>query len=46
MKHHDYLQHAIDGPHTNEHPTKVDLVLLWLSGFVAGFLFALFTTGN
>lgn len=46
MKHHDYTQNAIQGPYTPTRPTKSDGVLLWLSGFIAGFLLALFTIGN
>lgn len=46
MKHHDYTQNAIQGPYRPTHPTKADTVLFWLSGFVAGFIFALLLTGN
>jgi hypothetical protein len=36
----------IDGPYTPTTPTLADKVLFWLSGFVAGFIFALLITGN
>jgi len=47
MKLDKYTQNVmIEGPYLPTRPTKADQVLLWLSGFVAGFLFALFVTGN
>jgi len=46
MKLDNYTQNAIQGPYTPTRPTKADLVILWLSGFVAGLIFALFITGN
>jgi hypothetical protein len=36
----------IDGPYTPTRPTKADQVIFWLSGFVAGLIFALLITGN
>jgi len=36
----------IDGPYTTTKPTKADQVIFWLSGFVAGLIFALLITGN
>jgi hypothetical protein len=36
----------IDGPYTPTKPSKADQVILWLSGFVAGLIFALLITGN
>jgi hypothetical protein len=46
MKHHDYTQNAIQGPYRPTHPTMADTVIFWLSGFVAGFIFAILLTGN
>jgi hypothetical protein len=36
----------IDGPYTPTRPSKADQVIFWLSGFVAGLIFALLITGN
>jgi LPS O-antigen subunit length determinant protein (WzzB/FepE family) len=46
MKLENYTQNAIEGPFQPTRPTKADLVILWLSGFVAGLVFALLITGN
>jgi hypothetical protein len=46
MKLDNYTQHAIEGPYTSTRPTKADQVILWLSGFVSGLIFALLITGN
>jgi hypothetical protein len=46
MKLDNYTQHAIEGPYTPTRPTKADQVILWLSGFVCGLIFALLITGN
>jgi hypothetical protein len=46
MKHSNYTQNAIEGPYTPTRPTKADQVILWLSGFVSGLIFALLITGN
>lgn len=46
MKLDRYTQNAIEGPYLPTRPTKADQVIFWLSGFVAGFLFALFVIGN
>jgi LPS O-antigen subunit length determinant protein (WzzB/FepE family) len=47
MKLDNYTQNAaIEGPFKPTRPTKADIVLFWLSGFVAGFIFALLVTGN
>ena len=45
MKHHYYIQNAIHGPY-RQNPSKADKVIFWLSGFVAGFIFAFLITGN
>jgi hypothetical protein len=45
MKHNKYTEHAIDGPYTTR-PSRADKVLFWLSGFVAGFLFAILVMGK
>ena len=36
----------IEGPYTPTKPTLADQTILWLSGFVAGLIFALLITGN
>jgi len=46
MKLDNYTQNAIEGPFTPTRPTKADQVILWLSGFVCGLIFALLITGN
>jgi hypothetical protein len=46
MKLNRYTQHAIEGPYIPTNPSKTDQVIFWLSGFVAGFIFALLITGN
>jgi hypothetical protein len=45
MKLDKYSIHAIDGPYKVT-PSLADKVIFWLSGFGAGFIFALLITGN
>ena len=47
MKLENYTKNApIEGPFQSTRPTKADIVLFWLSGFVAGFILAFLVTGN
>jgi hypothetical protein len=45
MKHDKYTENAIDGPYTTR-PSRADKVLFWLSGFCAGFIFAILVMGK
>jgi hypothetical protein len=45
MKLDKYTEHGIDGPYTPP-PTLADKVIFWLSGFVAGFVLAIFMLGK